>query len=86
MPRGFLDEPEQRSPRERGERDYAEVACIKLAGETAKAVRVDAGTKVLWLPKKNLSAGSRERVEAAEEGTSLTLSIATWFAKKEGLL
>lgn len=53
--------------------------------DTAKAVKVDAGTKTLWVPKSQMPVPLRERFPD-EEGDQFTLVVSEWFARKEGLI
>ena len=50
--------------------------------ETDKAILVNVDGQDRWVPKSVIHANS----EVYEKGTSGTLVIAEWFAKKEGVI
>lgn len=63
---------------------YVSIACIFHA-ETERAVKVDAGTKQLWVPKSQVPPALRNAFPD-EEGEQFTLQVSDWFANKEGLI
>lgn len=63
---------------------YVQLAVIFHA-ETDRAVKVDAGTKQLWVPKSQVPAALRNAFPD-EEGEQFTLVVSEWFANKERLI
>jgi len=61
--------------------DPAEVECV-LLGATEKAIRValDEDDSPVWVPRSLIA----EIVKGA--GKSVTITIPTWFAEREGLI
>lgn len=65
-----------------GALDY-EAFTVILVHRTAKAALLDYGTGEVWTPLSVLSEDSRAEVEAAEEGDSVDVEVAEWFADRE---
>jgi hypothetical protein len=63
---------------------YVEIACIFLV-ETNAAVRVDIGTKKVWVPKSQVPPQLRNAFPD-DEGDYFTLTVSEWFANKEHLI
>jgi len=58
--------------------ELIDINCKKLA-ETAKAIRVDDGTKQAWLPLSQIE------VENESNGT-ITVTMPLWLAKEKGFV
>lgn len=52
---------------------------------TDKALRVNLGTSVEWLPKSQLDSPDME-IEEIEVGDKVTLTLPEWLAKEKGIL
>ncbi len=52
---------------------------------TAKAIRVNLGTSVDWLPKSQIECYEHD-VEEIEVGDTVTLALPEWLAKEKGII
>ena len=59
------------------------ISCT-LLGESEKAIRVDTGDGVKWLPKSLID--NEGEIETKPRGATIEVEMPVWFLEKEGLI
>lgn len=64
------------------DKEPVEIVVDFVKKETAKAVLCEINGDEIWIPKSVIDEGEDDLTEGEED---VTISIAAWFARKEGL-